>query len=97
MAVLLESDCQDAIDRITKEEEGDNHPCRALIQDCKNLIKEVAPRVQHVLREANRCADKLAQLGKIQQERLVKVLVPPMELVQDLNADLEGVAFPRGF
>ena len=97
VAVILESDCQDAIDRITAEDEGENHPCRTLIQDCKNLIKEVSPKIQHVLREANRCADKLAQLGKNQHERLVKVLVPPMELLGDLKADMEGVAFPRGY
>ena len=55
------------------------------------------PIIQHVLREANRCADKMVRIGRIQNERLVKVLVPPAELVEDLLADLEGVAFPRGF
>lgn len=36
-------------------------------------------------------------LGKNQHEKLVKVLVPPMKLVDDLNADLERVSFPKDY
>lgn len=95
MAIILESDCQDAIDWITEEEE--KHPYKTLIEDCKNLIKKISPTIQHVLKEANRCTDKIAQLRKSQHEKLVKVLIPSVELVEDLTADLERVTFSRRY
>lgn len=52
--------------------------------------------IQHVLRGANTCADKMAIIGRIQNERLVKVLVPPANLVEDHIVDLEGIVFPFG-
>lgn len=97
LGVLIESDCQDAIDLIKAEDEAENHPCGNLIEDYKNIIQETAPNIQHVLRKTNRCSDKMACLWKTQHERMVKVLIPPMELVGDLTTDLEGVTFPRGF
>ena len=96
-SVIIESDCLEAINLISGEEDVENHPCRALIRDCRMMSREVAVKLQHVLREANRCADKMAKLGSKQNEKLVRILVPPMELVDDLLADLEGTAFPRGF
>lgn len=97
MVFIFKSNCQDTIDWITKEKEEENHSCKTLIEDCKNLIKEISPTIQHVHREVNMCADKMVRLEKSEHERLVKVLVPRMELVDDLNADLEGVSFPRGY
>ncbi|KAM7508961.1 hypothetical protein LguiA_019414 [Lonicera macranthoides] len=55
------------------------------------------PKVQHVLREANRCTDKMAKIGSKQSKKLVKILVPPLELVDGLLADIEGIYFPRDF
>lgn len=80
MAIILESDCQDTIDRIIEEE---NYPCRTLIED--GITKDISPIIKYVLRETNRCVDKMTCLGKNQYEKLVKVLVPPMKLVDDLN------------
>lgn len=88
--VFIESDCQDTMDLIKTEVEEAIHSCRNHIEDCKNIIREITPNIQHVLIEANRCADKMAWLGKTQHEKLVKVLVPTMELVDDLTANLEG-------
>ncbi|KAM7521855.1 hypothetical protein LguiA_011757 [Lonicera macranthoides] len=87
IGICIESNCQKVVDLIKVEDEETNHPCRNLI----------APNVQHILREGNRCVDKMARIRKSQHERLVKILVPPIELVEDLNANLEGIAFPRGF
>lgn len=96
MAIILESECQYAINWITEENKEENHPCMTLIEDCKNLIKEVSLTIQFVLREANMCSNKMACLGRSQHEKLVKVLVPPIELVEDLTTDLEGSScFPK--
>lgn len=51
--------------------------------------------VVHVLREANRCTDKLAKLGWMQSEQAVRMLVPPKDLIGDLKADIQGTAFER--
>lgn len=89
VAIILESDCQDAIERIMEEKEEENHTCRMLIENCKNLIKNIFSTIQHVLREANKYADKMARLRKSQHEKLVKVLIPSIKLIDDLNADLK--------
>lgn len=55
---------------INAEEEEENHPCRTLIEDCKNLEREMEPEIQHVLSEANRCADKMARLAELKTRGL---------------------------
>lgn len=60
LLVLIESNCQDAVNLINAEEEEENHPCCTLTEDCKNLKREKEPEIQHVLREANWRADKMA-------------------------------------
>lgn len=56
----------------------ENHLCRYLIQDCMNLASETEVNLQHVLCEVNRCTDKMVKLGSKQNEKMVKILVPPM-------------------
>lgn len=49
-----------------------------------------------MLREGSKCADKLAKLEGKQSERMVCMLVPPEELIEDLRVDQMGTAFERG-
>lgn len=76
--IIIESDCQDAVNFINEEEEEENHLCPTLVEDCKSLGREMQPIIQHVLREANRCTDKMVRIGRTQHERFVKILIPPM-------------------
>lgn len=97
MGILIKGDRQDAVNLINKDDKEDNHPCRILIEECRKLRWEVKPNIQHVLRKTNRCINKMARLKRIQNEKLVKILVLPIVLVDELMADLEGNAFPKGF
>lgn len=49
----------------------------------------------HLLKEANRCADALAKMGANQNGEVVRMLVPPNEVIEEIY-DLRGVAYGRG-
>lgn len=52
-------------------------------------------RLRHCYREGNKVADKLANLGVGQEERLLFFDNPPRELTSLLREDFEGVTTPR--
>lgn len=72
--VVIQSDYQDNVDLIKTEDEEANHQCRNPIENCKDIIREIGPSIQHVCREANRCVDKMVRSEKTQYEKLVKVV-----------------------
>lgn len=45
--------------------------------------------IWHIPREANQCADGPAKLGALQREQLVKLLVPPDEVIEDMIEDIQ--------
>lgn len=94
----IETDCLVAIDLINHEEdeEENNHPDIILIQDCKNLKREMDTPIRHIPWEANCCADKFAKIGGTQKKRLARILVSPNQLIEDLIEDIEGNGIPRG-
>lgn len=55
-------------------------------------LNEANVKLYHILREANRCADKTAKLGATLSEHCVRVLIPPDDVVEDLMADMVGAA-----
>lgn len=86
--IPIETDCLTAIKLIITY--------RVLIEDCRELIKDMIMEVVHVLNEANKCADNLAKIGEEQGERLVRMLMPLDELIDNMKADQRGTAFERG-
>lgn len=54
--------CGLPLNLIKGEVSDEHHPDRLLIEDCKKLIKDLNTNINHVLREGNKCADKLAKL-----------------------------------
>ncbi|KAK9749278.1 hypothetical protein RND81_02G114800 [Saponaria officinalis] len=68
-----------------------------LLQLCKEVFKSDQWRVEvvHVYREANSCADWLANLDIDQMEHLKILEEPPQCLQYLLQQDLTGVAWPR--
>lgn len=76
-----------------RDEDIINHLKRALINDRRILMGETSASLTHILRGANRCMDKLARLGARQGEQFVQILIPPDELI----TDMQGSAFPSGF
>ena len=69
--VELESDSLNAGNNLNSEEEVENHPERILIEDCRSLKRDINARIWNILREVNRCADKMAKLGVTHREQLV--------------------------
>lgn len=61
--VELESDLKVAMEIINGSEEVENHPERIHIKACRNMKATINADVKHILKEPNRCADKLAKLG----------------------------------
>jgi ribonuclease HI len=49
------------------------HPClSSLVDDCRYLLQRIPQNeLKHVFREANKCADSLANLGRTQEEDFV--------------------------
>lgn len=95
--VFVESDSKVAIDIINSEEDDKNQPERILIEECHSLKRQVNAKVWHILKEADRCPNKLAKLGSTQTEQHVRIIIPPDDVVEDLMADLVGVSYPRGY
>ncbi|PNY17996.1 ribonuclease H [Trifolium pratense] len=52
-------------------------------------------RISHTCREANRCADVLANMWCIAQHGLHVFDIPPPKVVSVLDNDLRGVSLPR--
>ena len=49
------------------------------------------------MREGNRAVDMMTKIGINQGEDNIRVIIPPVEVIEILREDLRGVAVPRGF
>lgn len=59
-----------------------------LLNDCRNLIKTFPScTMTHIFREANRCADKLANMGATQSADFLLLYEPPPVVVDLLAFD----------
>ncbi|KAL7212809.1 hypothetical protein ACSBR2_015487 [Camellia fascicularis] len=72
-----------------------NSPYKALIEDAKFLLKTCNCSLQHTLREGNRCAYKLANMGVAQDEHVVLLEDPPEEVKALVIDDITGVCVER--
>ena len=60
-----------AVNLIKDDDDEENHPNRILIDDCKDLVAETDTQPVHILREANRCTDVFACMGRERTEQEV--------------------------
>ncbi|KAL7210803.1 hypothetical protein ACSBR2_013807 [Camellia fascicularis] len=72
-----------------------NCPYRAIVEDARPLLQRCNCSIQHIMREANQCADKLANMGADQVEHLLVMEEPPPEVRSLIVADVVGTAFRR--
>ena len=73
-----------------------SHPYSALINDCRYLIQAFEEaRLQHAHRESNFYADLLAKEGNKIIGSYVSFNSPPLFVVNQLLADILGVAYPH--
>jgi hypothetical protein len=67
-----------------------------LIRKIYKLLEDFQEvRIINVFREANRCADMLANIGCKISDNIVYFVQPPSEVVQLVDDDYRGVSFPR--
>jgi len=69
---------------------------RSLVQKIRKLLQmEWKVKVKHSYREANRCADALANIGCIMGNEMMFYELCPTQINHLLAADKAGVTFPR--
>ncbi|XWS20308.1 hypothetical protein CRYUN_Cryun31cG0089400 [Craigia yunnanensis] len=72
------------------------HPLGVLLEDCKKLIAGFSSlTVRHVFREANKCADGLANLAHGANQGVTDLASPLQVILDLLEADAMGIAHLR--
>jgi ribonuclease HI len=69
--------------------------CTLMKKIYKVLAEFQEVRITHVFREANRCADMLANMGCFNTDNIIYFEYPPTEVIQIVDDDFRGVSFPR--
>ncbi|KAL7227509.1 hypothetical protein ACSBR1_022377 [Camellia fascicularis] len=68
---------------------------RSIAEDSHHLIQHCSCTIQHIIWEANQCADKLTKLGADQLELLVVVEEPPVEVRSQILANMVVMVYRR--
>lgn len=68
-----------------------------LLNTCWSLLasSEWEVRLSHCYREGNKVADRLANIGVLQEVHVVFFAAPPPEITTLLHEDIMGVTTPR--
>ncbi|XP_028772799.1 uncharacterized protein LOC114729937 [Neltuma alba] len=90
--VEVEYDALQVVEAINKKLQRRSEAYR-LIQEL--LSGEWNVRLNHVFREGNRCADKIASLGASQTEQKLVWFTPPKAVQEILKEYLLGIGVPR--
>ncbi|KAL0004154.1 hypothetical protein SO802_011715 [Lithocarpus litseifolius] len=89
-AVMIELDAKSLVD-VLNNSSYYNAVISPLLDDCKFLISQIPQvHVRHTYREANKCADRLANLGLSQSLDYIIHSNPPLELIPLFEADSLG-------
>ena len=94
-AIIIELDAKALVDALKNPRYG-NSVISPLFDDCKVLISQI-PQVciNHVFREANKCANRLANFGHSQASKFFIYSIPPVDLVSLVEADIHGESCNR--
>ncbi|KAK9285069.1 hypothetical protein L1049_024254 [Liquidambar formosana] len=93
--VILQLDAQIVISLLTQQMASTPWHL-TLVTDCKSLLqRDWQVQIQHVYREANKCADLLEKYGTSQATNFVILNEPPSDLVAILLWVALGMATPR--
>ena len=94
-AIIIELDAKALVDALKNPRYG-NSVISPLFDDWKVLISQIPHvRINHVFREANKCADRLANSGHSQASEFCIYSVPPVDLVSFVEADFHGESCSR--
>ncbi|KAK9983118.1 hypothetical protein SO802_032643 [Lithocarpus litseifolius] len=90
-SIVVESDAKALIDALNNPVH-DISVVSPLLDDCKQLAAQFSRIVfRHIYREANSCADHLANMGRLQSSEFVGYSSPPVDLLTLIEADCQGL------
>ena len=94
-SVIVEFDAKSLVDALNNPD-FNNSVISPLFEDRKQLASQF-PRfvIKHIYREANSCADWLANVGRLQRLDFVSYTTPPVDLVPFIMADGQGLYSER--
>lgn len=88
--VMIELDAKSLVDALNKSSYY-NSVISPLLDDCKLLISQIPQvHVKHTYRKANKCADRLANLGLLQTLDFIVHSSLPLDLIPLVEADSLG-------
>ncbi|CAL5396480.1 unnamed protein product [Camellia sinensis] len=92
--VEIETDATQVI-KLTQDGPNHNSPYKAIIEDTKFLMKRRNCTLGHTLREGNKVANRLANIG-VEQDNHVVILEDPLEnVIAVVIDDMNGAHFER--
>lgn len=93
--IIIELDVKAIVDALTNPTYS-NSIVSALFDDYMQLVTSFSQhRIRHVYREANSCADRLANLGCSQVSNFILFSSSPMDLLNVFDADSQGLYSKR--
>ena len=93
--VIVELDAKALVDALNNPD-FNNSVISPLFDDCKQLAAQIPQIVfRHIYREANLCADRLANVGRLQSLDFILYTSPPVDLVPFIVADSQGLYSER--
>jgi ribonuclease HI len=91
----LRIDSEVIVKSLQARKNGSTMGCTLMKKIYKVLEDFQEVRITHVFREANRCADMLANMGCSNIDNILYFEYPPVEVMQIVDDDYRGVSFPR--
>lgn len=91
--LIIESDSTAALSLLS---ENSNERMKLIVQDCRYLMQTmVSVKLQHIFREGNRIADRLATMGRISNNMQLQLMeTAPKILIDLLNFDIRLTHWP---
>ena len=94
-AVMVELDAKALVDALNNPFYV-NSIISSLFDDCRQLVAQIPHlSIKHIYCEANRCADRLANLGSCQSLDFISYSFPPVDLVPLVAANCQRLYFDR--
>lgn len=90
-AIIVELDAKVLVDAISNPRYS-NTVISPIFYDCKCLLSQIPQvRIKHIFREANKCANRLANFAHSQDLEFITHSVPPVDLISFVEADCIGI------